>query len=218
MKKLGFFVLKFLAVFMIILFTADSSGIKKAYQSFYMSVSEFLFDEMAVDGKVYFQPYEIENQREYDIEVGLLSDRYINRLQKESRKNKKGKKKKTEIRPFSSKYNSTAMGLLPSVFIFSLVIAASLPIKRSIFSLLISLFLFHVISFCVFKLCLLNDFQTTSEIIQYEKGSFMDSSIRFGFKHFPTRLDILFALAFIIWIVSSFKKEDINKLKWNKEK
>ena len=199
-----------LILFLVILLSGPSIGLKNGYRSFFLKTSEILFSEIGKDGHVIFSRLDNLRYHDLDLEAGIYSDTQV---KKAKRKAAKVGKKTVDIQPMGYRFSSWSRGFTPTLFLFCLILFSAFSWKRKLIGMVISLGLLHVLIFAHLWHKLLWQFQgSQSSAKMYDKESFFHSYLKFFEDTFPQSLDVFFIAAFIIWLLVMFRKADFEDL------
>ena len=188
-KRILKFSLGFLVTYAILIIPWP--GIQEGYESFFRTGGEFLFKSFGSKGIVRMLP---ADDRKLDIRLFAGNREMV--------------MADGNFAALEMSLSSRIMGYIPTILIFSLILASPIPWKRRLWALLWGLILVNVLIALKLLIQIFAIYNSSEVLSLYLFNPFWQKVLNFSFQHFISPPGPTVVLVLIIWILVSFNKND----------
>ncbi len=189
-------IIKFLLIFSItyVVLLLPQTGIDRKYENFFRNIGNKLFGNFGKEGVLMLKE---EYGEGYDTRIYLSKKSLL----------QKNNDYKAEIFPI----NSRRIGYISTAFLFALILATPLALKRKLVAMIIGLFLITLYAMLKLRVLILHFYTLTKTTGLYQLPD-EKKSIEFWSDFFARPNTPVYYVVIIVWIAVSFSKKDFQKL------
>lgn len=201
LKKIAFFLLMSIGMYMILLFSSSATGLKKGMDSYFEFVTKPVLEMVHSTKDFNFLTTMTAAGESHQIHYALESD--IEKAKRQAKKGKKGNKGKKSIGVRSGfiDYNTWSKFTLPFFFLICIYLFSPVNWKSKLMWFVPVLLTLHFWVWFDLNMYLVTAMQKKNFAMATEKGSLLDSFSKAYVKNFPAFMDVTILIAGMIWML-----------------